>query len=98
MVKESGVQLDFVFMATCHSETAAKVFQTAGAMHVIGIHRDETILDEAVLTFTQAFYAEVWKERSQICKCFEKAKFVVNLNHGQVQAQKFIMFLSKRHD
>ena len=26
MVQESGVKLDFVFMATCHSESAAKIF------------------------------------------------------------------------
>ena len=26
MVEESGVKLDFVFMANCHSEFAAKIF------------------------------------------------------------------------
>ena len=37
MVMDSGIKLDFVFMATCHSEFAAKIFQKAGAHHVIGV-------------------------------------------------------------
>jgi hypothetical protein len=39
-------------MATCHSEFMAKIFLDAGAMHVIGINRNEKIADESVLTFT----------------------------------------------
>jgi hypothetical protein len=38
MVKETNVTLDFVFMATCHSEFATKIFLDAGAHHVIGIN------------------------------------------------------------
>jgi len=52
MIQESGVKLDFVFMATCHSEFAAKIFQKAGAYHVIGIDQNEKIQDESILVFT----------------------------------------------
>jgi hypothetical protein len=56
LVKNTGVKLDFVFMATCHSETAARIFLKSGAKHVIAIDRSEAIYDEAVLTFTKSFY------------------------------------------
>jgi hypothetical protein len=61
------VKLDFVFMATCHSEFAAKIFLNAGAKHVIGIKQDMKIDDSAVLTFTQTFYKNVWKQKAMIC-------------------------------
>ena len=38
MVKAGSTTLDFVFMATCHSEFATKIFLEAGAHHVIGIN------------------------------------------------------------
>ena len=38
MVEVSPVKLDFVFMATCHSQFAAEIFLRAGAHHVIGIN------------------------------------------------------------
>ena len=43
MVKEANVNLDFVFMTTCHSEFAARVFLDSGAKHVIGIHKDKKV-------------------------------------------------------
>jgi hypothetical protein len=45
IVQESNCKLDFVFMATCHSEFAARIFLDAGAHHVIGINKDEKIND-----------------------------------------------------
>ena len=73
LLKDANVNLDFVFMATCHSEFAARIFLDSGAKHVIGIHKDKKIQDAAVLTFTQTFYAKLWKERSKICACFQTA-------------------------
>jgi hypothetical protein len=52
MIKQSGVSLDFVFIASCHSEFAVDIFRRAGARHVIGIKADSTINDVAILTFT----------------------------------------------
>jgi hypothetical protein len=67
MTDNASVELDFVFMATCHSEFAAEIFKNAGAKHVVGINKDEKIMDEAILTFTQTFYAKLWKQGSKIC-------------------------------
>jgi hypothetical protein len=67
IVYNSGAHLDFVFMANCHSEFAARIFLQAGAHHVIGINKDRKISDETVLTFTHTFYTKLWKERSRIC-------------------------------
>ena len=53
-------KLDFVFIATCHSEFAAKIFLDAGAKHVIGIKQKDTVRDDAVITFTHRFYSLVW--------------------------------------
>ena len=83
MVQDSGVKLDFVFMATCTSEFAARIFLSAGAQHVIGISQDQNIEDEAILTFTQNFYGKLWREKSKICRCFETAKLAVEINHGK---------------
>lgn len=92
---DSGIQLDFVVLGACHSETAAKIFLLAGADHVIAIPHDEKILDTAVLTFTQIFYQEVWKSRSKICKCFNIARENVRSKHGDSEAGKFLLFLGK---
>ena len=83
MMKESVKDLDFVFMAACHSEFAARIFLEAGAHHVIGVNQNAQIEDEAVVTFTQTFYSKLWKESSKICKCFETAKLAVDINHGK---------------
>ena len=40
IIKDSETKLDFVFMATCHSEFAAKIFLKAGATHVIGVNQN----------------------------------------------------------
>ena len=40
MVKSSNTTLDFVFIASCHSEFVTKIFLEGGANHVIGIKQD----------------------------------------------------------
>jgi hypothetical protein len=92
MVQRSGVKLDLVFMATCHSESAARIFLEAGSHHVVGINRDNKVADEVVLTFTKSFYAKLWRERSKICECFETAKHTVEMTHGTQNAQHFCLF------
>jgi hypothetical protein len=37
LVQGACEKLDFVFMATCHSQFVAEIFLEAGAQHVIGI-------------------------------------------------------------
>ena len=79
MVQDAGVKLDLVFMATCHSEFAAKIFLEAGAQHVIGINKANKVQDDAILTFTETFYEKLWKDRSRICQCFDTAKLAVEI-------------------
>lgn len=90
------MKLDFVFMATCHSQFAAEIFLTAGAHHVIGINLANTIQDSAILTFTQTFYSKLWKEKSKICVCFHAAKLAVSIKNGKQQAEYFILFQGKK--
>jgi hypothetical protein len=44
-LKESVDSLKLVFVASCHSESAGKVFSEAGASHVICIRDEYQILD-----------------------------------------------------
>ena len=92
MVAEARLNLDFVFMATCHSEFAARIFLGTGCHHVIGINKSKSIYDQAILTFTKTFYAKLWKEKSKICLCFETAKLAVKIKYGDEQASYFILF------
>lgn len=47
ILKEAGKPLKLVFVASCHSEAAGKIFMEAGAIHVICIKQNYQILDEA---------------------------------------------------
>ena len=51
LLKETDSRLDFVVLANCHSEFAAKLFLET-CDHVIAIRSDATLLDEAAITFT----------------------------------------------
>ena len=51
---------DFVFVASCHSEFAAKIFLASGAKHVICVDYDNKIADTAVLKFTETFYTHIF--------------------------------------
>jgi hypothetical protein len=56
IIVKSNASIEFVFVASCHSEFAGKVFFNAGAKHVICVKQDSTIDDNAVLSFSRAFY------------------------------------------
>ena len=47
--------MDFIFVATCHSEFAAEIFYDngEGASHVVGIDKGYTINDDAAITFAE---------------------------------------------
>ena len=55
-IEESGTKLDFVFVASCHSEFAGHIFHNAGAKHVICVRQGEKILDETSIKFGKYFY------------------------------------------
>lgn len=56
MIDLLDANFEVVFIASCHSEFAGKVFSNAGARHVISIRGTEKISDVAALKFAQVFY------------------------------------------
>jgi len=73
-LKESVDTLKLVFVASCHSESAGKVFAEAGASHVICIRDEYQILDEACQEFVKLFYLTCINSQSTICESFYFAK------------------------
>ena len=59
LIDSSKTKLEFVFVATCHSEFAGRIFLNAGAKHVICVKQSEAIADLAVVTFSKIFYQAV---------------------------------------
>ena len=82
MILRNDCQLDFVVVATCHSEFVGRIFQQAGAKHVICIKNSEEVEDDAVITFTDQFYGMLFEQQMKICQAFEWAQNGVLLTHG----------------
>ena len=81
--------LQFVVVATCHSEFVGRIFLEAGAKHVICIKQSEEVEDDAVITFTDHFYAMLLEHKMKICDAFEQAQLAVSITHGIFQANIF---------
>jgi hypothetical protein len=62
----AGASLNFVFIATCHSEIIGNIFIGAGAKHVICIGANDEVMDDAVLVFTEAFYGTILKQNISV--------------------------------
>jgi hypothetical protein len=73
LCNSSKVKLEFVFVASCHSEFAGKIFLNAGAKHVICVKQSESIADLAVITFSKIFYQAVFSQNMTICDSFKMA-------------------------
>ena len=56
IVDVCNANLDVVLLSSCYSESEADVFLNAGAKHVVCIKRDKKVMDEACISFSQAFY------------------------------------------
>ena len=52
-------KLHFAFVASCHSKLVGEVFLNAGALHVICVKREETILDKACQIFTKGHFLKI---------------------------------------
>ena len=52
--------IQFVLIASCHSEKIGRVFHKAGAKHVICIRENDAIMDEASVLFANMFYSIVF--------------------------------------
>jgi hypothetical protein len=82
LVDSSGVRLEFVFVASCHSEFVGRIFLEAGSHHVICIDQQYEVDDSAVVTFTNAFYDAIFSNSANICKAFLNAQVVVSISHS----------------
>ena len=79
----NSIGLQFVFVASCHSEEVGKIFNEAGIPHVICINKKETVLDKAAIEFSKFFYDEVFDSYKNICEAYRYAKAKVEKNFGK---------------
>ena len=70
MIRQNKCDLEFVFVATCHSEFVGRIFQQAGARHVICIKHENEVRDDAVIVFTDTFYSMIFEQNKDICTAF----------------------------
>lgn len=59
-------KFEVVFISSCHSEFAGKIFLNAGAKHVICIRQSEKISDAASLKFSCVFYQTLFGKRLNV--------------------------------
>ena len=82
LIRQYGVKLELVFVAACKSEFVGRIFQRAGAKHVICVKEGAEVLDKAALIFARTFYKLIFRGLI-ICEAFNQAKaaveFEVNL-------------------
>ena len=62
-----------MFLSACHSEGVSGVFLNSGATHVICIEKEESVMDEACIIFSRAFYSSLFGEGKTPCQAFHIA-------------------------
>lgn len=95
MIQILDSKFEVVFIASCHSEFAGKVFSNSGARHVICIKGTEKISDAATLKFAQVFYEMLFVKQYSPCKSFEIAKEEVKRIHMEAEANKFLLLTTE---
>jgi len=95
LVKVRENKFEVVFVSSCHSEFAGKVFLNAGAKHVICIKQSEQIADSASLKFSSVFYENLFKGIS-VCKSYLTAKQEVENSINRAEASKFLLFTQEK--
>mgnify|MGYP000102426287 CR=1 FL=1 len=88
---DKTTDLQFVYVASCHSEQVGRIFLEAGVPHVICIQQSETILDKAAVEFSKFFYDEVFDTFKNICDAYSYAKDKVEKYYGKFQADKIML-------
>ena len=95
MIDMMDAKFEVVFIASCHSEFAGRVFSNAGARHVICIQGTEKISDEATLKFAQVFYEMLFVKQYSPCKSFEIAQNEVKRTNFEGESHKFLLFVKE---
>ena len=73
-----GRALQCVFVATCHSHSAAQAFVDADVPHVIAIHPEALVMDECAQEFASHFYLALCSGRT-VQSAFDQALAAVKL-------------------
>ena len=85
-------EIQFVFVASCHSENMAAIFRRAGVKHVICIREDHPVSDDAMLFFTNKFYNILFCQDTTICHAFWQAKrALLSKRKLKKEAMKFLI-------
>jgi len=92
-IQSSNTNLEFVFVASCYSEFAGRIFLNAGAKHVVCVKSGQQIADLAVITFSKAFYNSVFSQTMTICDSFKMAQKQVQVKYGTAEASKFNLLI-----
>ena len=85
---------EVVFVSSCYSEFAGRIFLASGARHVICIQKDQTISDKASLRFSRVFYETVFVKKYSVCKAFQLAKDDIRILINAGEADKFMFFVN----
>ena len=86
--------LEFVFVASCHSEIVGEVFLQAGASHVVCVKRDEIISDGICNKFTELFYKALFGDNKTFCQAFDTAMMQIKSKEEfQGEEDKFLMLV-----
>jgi hypothetical protein len=74
IISKSNSQPAVVFISSCTSEFAGKIFFNAGVRHVICIREGSEIMDKASIMFSKVFYQTFFSKSYSACDSFEIAK------------------------
>ena len=97
LVEISKNKFEVVFVSSCHSEFAGRVFLNAGAKHVIWIRGSEKISDKASLLFSKVFYETLFGKKYNVWDSFATAKDEVKTVINNAEASKFLLFTQESH-
>lgn len=96
--KSFSYNYEVVFVSSCHSEFAGRIFLASGARHVICIRKSETISDSASLRFSKVFYEMLFMKKYSVCRAFELAKEDVRTIFTSSEAEKYLLFVNNEID
>ena len=61
LVQNQQKKLNLVVVAACKSESVGEIFLKCGARHVVCVKTGMKVLDNAAITFTGAFYRNIFE-------------------------------------
>mmetsp|Transcript_38631 Transcript_38631/g.71398 ORF Transcript_38631/g.71398 Transcript_38631/m.71398 type:complete len:1275 (-) Transcript_38631:396-4220(-) len=79
-----------VFASGSNTVCTGKAFIKSGVQHVVCCEQNNTLEDEAAMSFTDEFYSRLLRGFT-ISAAFEEAKLAVNRKFGSIEAHKFIL-------